>query len=81
MDNSFLNTQSLLIIKQLEVIMDSLDKKRDFTSLVNKFVPLIFENCNLNDKNLEYEKYIEKKENYEGTHLFVISHGLKGEAN
>lgn len=54
MDDNFLNTQSLLIIKQLEVIMDSLDKKRDYTSLVNKFVPLIFENCNINDKNLDY---------------------------
>ena len=54
MDDNFLNTQSLLIIKQLEVIMDSLDKKRDYASLVNKFVPLIFENCNINDKNLDY---------------------------
>ena len=61
--------------------MDSIDKKRDYKPLVNKFVPLIFESCNVQEKNFDFEKYREKKECYEGIHLFVLSHGLKGEAN
>jgi hypothetical protein len=36
-----------MIVKQLKVIMDSFDKKRDYTNLFNKYVPLIFENCNV----------------------------------
>ena len=61
--------------------MDSLDKKREYTPLVNKFMPLIFESCTAQAKDLDFEKYRERREDYQGSHLFIFSHGLKGEAN
>ena len=44
-------------------------------------MPLVFERWSLKSRELDIDTYIRKVSKYEGCHLFVFSHGLRGEAN
>lgn len=81
-------------VEELNIVVDELGKKKRRTKNMERYAPLIFEECFVRNKGsqriantfeIEQDAFLKQRSdpsqfntNYKGMHLFVLSHGFQG---